>query len=978
MRRNPYRPSDSRTPVSNPAGVSRRRTTRRATPGVLTLEERQLLSVFDRADLLNVAQAAAPKGVAVDLYRLSDDLVDLYATEVRGMEPPAAVGGIAPTFVPLTRDADGRVAVRVTAADVPAITPLLADLGFVTTFAMPEYHLVEGYLPVNQLIDVTALSPNGLLGVTGVARPMTSTGSVLNEAEYTMQAARTRATNPPGVTGAGVTIGVLSDSYNNLGGAPSGVSSGDLPASLVFNRDLASGGTDEGRAMMELVHDLAPGSPKAFATAFGGEAVFAQNIRDLAKPVANGGAGAKVIVDDVFYFAEPMFQDGIITQAIDDVVTNSGVAYFSSAGNLADQAYENTSPAFLTTTIAAISATPAKYLQFAPGVVTQNITLSAQTFLAGLQWSDPFYTATGVKSNLDFFVLAGGSIITSSTSNNIATSVPNELVGIGGTGTVQLVIRLTAGVDPTRLKWVNFGANGSGPATIQFATNSPTITPHSASPNAMSVAASPMFDQRVVEGFSSKGPSTILFNPAGAPVAATVRAKPDIMATDGVSTTFFGQNLTGVGFLFFGTSAAAPNAAAVAALVRQANPSFTPAQVYNRLVSTADPNVTGGVNFVGAGLINAYKAVIGQPLVAGVNTTDGFETGVLGQTWDVFNSGSGRTNVTNLGAPAAGSRHLVLDSTVPGNIGGGDYSFPGLSEAILSVDLAGRTGVTVSYSAKRFSRESIGAIPASFTGHVNGDGVSFSVDGTNWFRLDALAGITTGYQTFSFDLSAAAATAGVTLGANTRIKFQRFESSSGQVGSPDGLAFDNVSVNATAKLTTTQIDDGTAQRSRIRSFTFNFAGNLATPVNAAAFTLRRTSDNLVIPLAIGAGTVIGGGTSTVILIPTGPNLQGGSLPDGNYTLTIDGSQLTDDAGNQVDAAGTGVRGSSRVLNFQRFFGDSNGDGVVDAADYLAFRTAYLGGNAATPAASIFDFDGDGSFTIADLVGFNENFRKRRL
>ena len=308
-----------------------------------------------------------------------------------------------------------------------------------------------------------------------------------------------------------------------------------------------------------------------------------------------------MIVDDVFYFAEPMFQDGIIAQAVDEVVTTNGAAYFSSAGNLQDQAYENTSPTFVTTTIAAISGSPAKYLQFAPGTFTQNITLNNQQFLAGLQWSDPFYTVGGVKSNVDFFFISGGTVLASSTSNNITTNVPYEQNGVAGTGTFQVVVRLTAGADPTRLKWVNFGANGSGPATIQFATNSPTITPHSASLNAMSVAASPMFDQRVVESFSSKGPATILFNAAGAAITPTVRAKPDFMATDGTSNSFFGQNVPGIGFLFFGTSAAAPHAAAVGALVREANPGFTPSQVYNRMISTADPNVTGGVDRVGGG-----------------------------------------------------------------------------------------------------------------------------------------------------------------------------------------------------------------------------------------------------------------------------------------------------------------------------------------------------------------------------------------
>jgi hypothetical protein len=78
--------------------------------------------------------------------------------------------------------------------------------------------------------------------------------------------------------------------------------------------------------MMQLIHDVAPGAPLAFYTAFESQEDFAAGIRALA------AAGSQVIVDDIIYFAEPMFEDGIIAQAVDDVHAG-GVAYFSSAGN---------------------------------------------------------------------------------------------------------------------------------------------------------------------------------------------------------------------------------------------------------------------------------------------------------------------------------------------------------------------------------------------------------------------------------------------------------------------------------------------------------------------------------------------------------------------------------------------------------------------------------------------------------------------
>jgi hypothetical protein len=176
------------------------------------------------------------------------------------------------------------------------------------------------------------------------------------------------------VSGDGIRLAALSDSFgSNPGpfapGQPTSTPAEDfandeIPADTVIAQDnISPDNIDEGRAMIQLMHDVAPGSPQAFHTAFDGQFDFACGIMELGGITAFGAfnacntfnavvgdpatpytplpaeLAAQVIVDDVIYFAEPMFSDGAVGQAA-DVVYDAGIPYFSSAGNNARLSYE--------------------------------------------------------------------------------------------------------------------------------------------------------------------------------------------------------------------------------------------------------------------------------------------------------------------------------------------------------------------------------------------------------------------------------------------------------------------------------------------------------------------------------------------------------------------------------------------------------------------------------------------------------------
>jgi hypothetical protein len=322
-----------------------------------------------------------------------------------------------------------------------------------------------------------------------------------------------------------------------------------------------------------------------------------------------------------------MFQDGIVAQAV-DAVGAAGVAYFSAAGNEARDSYE--SP-FRDSGTADVADPSGRLHDFDPGPgidVRQRMTIPAGVVaLVVLQWDDPFGTipgSAGPQTDLDFVAFsAAGVPIAVSAFDNSVTLEPVEIMEIPNLGAVPLAVDLEidrfAGPNPTLMKWVSF-TSGSGVQVNEFATNSATVFGHANAARAFGVAASfwgtaPAFGgSPTTEPFSSAGGTPILFAANGQRLASPVtRPSPVFTGPDGGNTTFFGQDIPQDADNqpnFFGTSAAAPHVAGVAALALDQTPSATPAQIGSALSSTAvNIGAPGFDADSGAGLVDADAAL---------------------------------------------------------------------------------------------------------------------------------------------------------------------------------------------------------------------------------------------------------------------------------------------------------------------------------------------------------------------------------
>jgi subtilisin-like proprotein convertase family protein len=495
----------------------------------------------------------------------------------------------------------------------------------------------------------------------------TNQGSVTSKGDVAHNVASAR--NFFGVSGTGVKIGVLSDSVDFLAQS---IATGNLPPDVtVLPGQSGVPGTGEGTAMLEIVHDMAPGAKLFFATAFNSIESFADNIRALR------AAGCDIIVDDIIYFAESPFHDDIVTTAVNDVIAD-GAMYFSSAGNEGNfnDGTSGTWEGDFKNSRTTLPLLPGGTLHdFGSGVISNFVEIGG--LVTTLHWSDP----QGASSNdYDFFIMNNTltTVLDASTEIQDGDDDPFEIT-FGAPGGSRILIFKADGAERRALNLCNFLGE------LGLATSG-VIRGHAAADGAFAVAAVdvalagngafPGGPTNPVELFSSDGNRRVFYKSDGSPITpgkllfsnngGELRKKPDLTAADGVATSVPGFGI------FFGTSAAAPHAAGIAALLKSAKPRLAPNRIRRALTRTAiDIEAAGVDRDSGAGIVDAFAALLDINAAPAPSLAFGAVTATaVGGDGDNFiepgEGGALTVAVTNVGGATALGVSATLTTSTPG------------------------------------------------------------------------------------------------------------------------------------------------------------------------------------------------------------------------------------------------------------------------------------------------------------------------
>lgn len=570
--------------------------------------------------------------------------------------------------------------------------PLASD------FVVDPQRVIDGdlatfdvFFPISRLLELNDY-PDDINFIRPLYTPVSQVGITTSQGDGAMFTDQVRESyvlerNEDGtplnfMNGQGVKIGVISDSYDkqpssegqsrataNVGNrdlpGTAGIGNPDFPLPVDVLKDYPYGvASDEGRAMLQLIHDVAPGAELAFSTGVLSPRDFALAIEDLAN------AGCDVIVDDVTYPFEPFFGEGQISEAIREFTSGAnseGHAYFTSAGNFANRGYQGVFTASTDSPVTNIEAldTAKAHVFGGSGAsedIFQAISVVPGTYMIILQWAEPLASqdnSQGATTDLDIFLVDddGNFIVGNNRFNPDGDAAEALVFEATGIGTANILITSPTDPGPVPIRYIAFrttsDAGTNGLEFTEYNGGAPTVSGHAMTPEAITVGA--------VDYRNAAAPAAQAFSSFAGTLTNDQMIMVDIAAPDGGNTTVLsvGQDIfdpltedsdpenQDVLPNFFGTSAAAPHVAAAYALVKSALPFWYPEgslpvevgvttnlvadQLIELFKTSAIP--AGSTETAGSGLINAESAL--QQIAAQTAVITGFniiEEGEEGET----------------------------------------------------------------------------------------------------------------------------------------------------------------------------------------------------------------------------------------------------------------------------------------------------------------------------------------------------------
>jgi subtilisin family serine protease len=510
-------------------------------------------SAVSRTSVREQARAGLSRRIAAQWPKLDSRLDSL----VTGRASTNAPAGFRQLGVSLQ---SSKVPVQIETKNLQAARTAVRRLGGTVQATWHAY--LKALVPRSALAPLSRLSSVGFVG----ALERIHEESVVNGEE--VAASLASAWHAKGITGAGVKVAIIDGGF---GGLSQRQASGDIP-SQVGTADFCGGrfstNTVHGTAVTEIVHEMAPGAALYLActTDEFSVAQAEQWAKQNGAQVINMSAG--------FFLSGRGDGSGVVGSAAADARA-SGILWVNAAGNHAQGHWTGT-----------FSDTNGdKYEDFAAGDEGNTFTLRNNEVVCGyLRWDEWPYGAS------DFDL----ALVQSSTFQPIGAST---IVQNGSTPPIEGVCAVnTTGADAS-VAWVIYGSRVvSNPRLDLFSTHDPIqffvpagsiIDP--ATNAAVMAAGAICWQTSGLEFYSSQGPTI------------DGRPKPDIAGQDSVSSATYGT-FSSCPSAFAGTSAASPTVAGAAALVKQANPSFGPAQLETYLQKSAiDLGPAGFDNEFGAG-----------------------------------------------------------------------------------------------------------------------------------------------------------------------------------------------------------------------------------------------------------------------------------------------------------------------------------------------------------------------------------------